>query len=267
MTNYINYFGFQKEPFPQIIDVNKIYHFPGIEDMNARFNFAVESGMVLVITGAIGAGKSTFLRYACSQFHPSKYKIVPVIASSGSLLEILRQIASAFNIEVSSNSMSKITKEIKRVMADIFSKKMTPVLVIDEAHLMRDTIFREIHTLLQLSINSENIMPMILSGQLTLIDKLKSHNASALASRVMGKAHIDGLDLQRMAEYLLHHLKIAGIKNMLYDESSVLAIHQGSGGILRKANLMARGALLAATLKNSKLVSAEHVRLAATELF
>jgi general secretion pathway protein A len=266
MINDINFFGFQREPFPQIIDVNKIYLFPGIEEMKARFNFAVDSGMVLVITGAIGSGKSTFLRYACSQFHPSKYKIIPIIASSGSLLEILRQIASAFNIEVSSNSMSKITKEIKRVMADIFSKKMTPVLVIDEAHLMREAIFKEIHTLLQLSINSEKIMPMILSGQGLLIDKLKYHSASALASRVMGKAHIDGLDLQRMAEYLLHHLKIAGVKDMLYDESSVLAIHQGSGGILRKANLLARGALIGAALKNSKLISAEHVRHAESEL-
>jgi len=151
-------------------------------------------------------------------------------------------------------------------MADIFSKKTIPVLVIDEAHLMREAIFKEIHTLLQPAMNSEKIMPMILSGQLVLIDKLKYHSANALASRVMGKAHIDGLDLQRMSEYLLHHLKIAGIKDMLYDEASVLAIHQGSGGILRKANFLARGALLAAALKNSKLISAEHVRLAATEL-
>jgi len=266
MINYINFFGFQKEPFPQVIDVSKIYHFPGIEEMNARFSFAVDSGMVLVITGAIGAGKSTFLRYACSQFHPSKYKVVPVIANSGSLLEILRQIASAFDIEACSNSISRITKDIKQVMADIFSKKTIPVLVIDEAHLMREAIFKEIHTLLQPAMNSEKIMPMILSGQLVLIDKLKYHSANALASRVMGKAHIDGLDLQRMSEYLLHHLKIAGIKDMLYDEASVLAIHQGSGGILRKANFLARGALLAAALKNSKLISAEHVRLAATEL-
>lgn len=266
MINYINFFGFQKEPFPQIIDVKKVFLFPGIEEMNARFNFAVDSGMVLVITGAIGAGKSTFLRYACSNFHPSKYKVIPVIANSGSMIEILRQIASAFEIEANSNSISRITKSIKQVMVDIFSKKTIPVLVIDEAHLMRESIFREIHTLLQPGMNSDKIMPMILSGQVVLLDKLRYHSANALASRVMGKAHIDGLDLQRMSEYLLHHIKIAGVKNMLYDEASVLAIHQGSGGILRKANLLARGALIAAALKNSKIVSAEHVRLAATEM-
>ena len=72
-------------------------------------------------------------------------------------------------------------------MTDFFSKKTTPVLVVDEAHLMREAIFREIHILL-------------------------------------------------------------------------------SGGILRKANMLARGALLAAAFKNSRMVTAEHVRLAATEL-
>jgi type II secretory pathway predicted ATPase ExeA len=105
----------------------------------------------------------------------------------------------------------------------------------------------------------------ILSGQVILVDKLKYHSANALASRVMGKAHIEGLDL-RMSEYLLHHLKFAGIKDMLYDEASVMAIHQGSGEILRKANMLARGALLAAAFKKSNMVTAEHVRLAATEL-
>jgi type II secretory pathway predicted ATPase ExeA len=266
MINYKNFYGFQKEPFPQIIDVKSIYHFPGIEEMEARFNFAVDSGMVLVITGAIGAGKSTFLRYACSKFHPAKYKIIPVVANSGSMLEMMRQIALGFQIENGSSSITRISKEIKQAMTDFFSKKTTPVLVIDEAHLMREAIFREIHTLLQLEMSSDKIMPLILSGQVILVDKLKYHSANALASRVMGKAHIEGLDLQRMSEYLLHHLKIAGIKDMLYNEASVMAIHQGSGGILRKANMLARGALLAAAFKKSRMVTAEHVRLAATEL-
>lgn len=266
MSNYLNFYGFEKEPFPQIIDVKDIYRFPGLDEMMSRFTFAVDSGMVLVITGAIGSGKSTFLRYASSTFHPSKHRIVSVIASSGSLLEILRQIAISFDIETHSNSMARMTRAIKQVAQDLFAKKITPVLVIDEAHLMREAIFREIHTLIQPDLKSDKVMPLVLSGQISLIDKLKYHTAGALASRVMGKAYLENLDLQRMTEYLAHHLKAAGIKNMLFDEASVLAIHQGSGGIPRKANHLARGTLLAACLKNSKIISPEHVRLAATEL-
>jgi len=266
MINYKNFHGFTKDPFPQIMDVKNIYNFPGIEEMESRFNFTVESGMVLVITGSIGAGKTTFLRYACSKFHPAKYKIISVVANSGSMLEMLRQIALGFQIETGTSSITRIFKEVKSAMSDFFSKKITPVLVIDEAHLMRETVFREIHTLLQLEMNSEKAMPLILTGQVILVDRLKYHSASAIASRVMGKAHMGGLDIQRMPEYLMHQLNVAGLKEMLYEQPAITAIHQGSGGILRKANMLARGALLAAAFKKSRVVTAEHVRLAATEL-
>ena len=51
-----------------------------------------------------------------------------------------------------------------------------------------------------------------------------------------------------------------------FDENAVTAIHQGSGGLLRKANHLARGALIVAAKQKSLTVGAEHVRLAATEL-
>jgi type II secretory pathway predicted ATPase ExeA len=70
-----------------------------------------------------------------------------------------------------------------------------------------------------------------------------------------------------MQTYLQHHLRIAGTKRMLFDETAVTAIQQGSGGIFRKANHLARGALVAAAMEKSKSVNAEHVRIAASEIF
>ena len=70
-----------------------------------------------------------------------------------------------------------------------------------------------------------------------------------------------------MEKYIDHHLSIAGIKTRLYDEAAVTAIHQGAGGVFRKANHLARGALVAAAREKSTTVTAEHVRLAATEIF
>ena len=70
-----------------------------------------------------------------------------------------------------------------------------------------------------------------------------------------------------MERYLDHHLKIAGLKQSPFDSQAITAIHQGSGGLFRKANHLARGALLAAAGETSQVVTAEHVRLASTELF
>jgi len=88
-----------------------------------------------------------------------------------------------------------------------------------------------------------------------------------LASRVVAKSHFVGIDREQMKDYLLHHLKIAGIKNMLFDDTAVTAIHQGSGGIFRRANNLARGSLVAAAMDNQKSVNAENVRIAASEVF
>jgi type II secretory pathway predicted ATPase ExeA len=69
-----------------------------------------------------------------------------------------------------------------------------------------------------------------------------------------------------MEGYLNHHLKIAGVKEQLVAEEAVLAIQQGSGGLLRRANHLARGSLVAAALEKNRTVSAEHVRAASTEI-
>jgi len=70
-----------------------------------------------------------------------------------------------------------------------------------------------------------------------------------------------------MEQYLKHHLAIAGVKNNIFDETAITAIQQGSGGLFRKANHLARGAIIVAAKKKSMTINADHVRMAATEVF
>lgn len=61
-------------------------------------------------------------------------------------------------------------------------------------------------------------------------------------------------------------VEIAGIREQLFSEEAILAIHQGSGGLLRRANILARGSLIAAAAEKCNIVSGEHVRIASTEI-
>ncbi len=99
-----------------------------------------------------------------------------------------------------------------------------------------------------------------------LIDKLLFHASRPLASRIIGRSHLEGLKYKDMAGYIKHHLKIAGVKEQLFPDEAILAIHQGSGGLLRRANLLAKGALVAAANEKCQIVSPEHVRMASTEI-
>jgi general secretion pathway protein A len=266
MTLSKHFFGFQREPFPQDIKVDDLYPLPGLHALSDRFLYALELGAISVITGEVGTGKSTSLRYASSSLHPSQYRILPVTANTGTILELLKQILLSLQVESRSLSITLLTKTLRTLLSEITAKKQQPVLIIDEAHLMRIEIFTQLHTLLQFDFDSKPLVPLILCGQNTLLDKLMYHGSRPLASRIVGRTHLEGLTLKEMEGYLNHHLKIAGIKEQLFAEEAILAIHQGSGGLLRRANNLARGALLAAAIEKCRTVAAEHVRIASTEI-
>jgi len=266
MSNYRTYFGFSSEPFAQDIPTDKLFPTPALKSTTERSLFAIKLGAVCVITGEVGAGKSTTLRYISSKLHPSNYKLIPVIASTGSPLEVLRQISVSLDSDSYSNSIAKITKTIRSLIMEITQRKQTPVLVMDEANLLRLEVLAQLQTLGQFEHDSKPILPIILSGQNNLLDKLMYHTSRPIASRVVARSHLEGLDHTQMANYLKHHQEIAGVKNQLFADEAILAIHQGSGGLLRRANNLARGALIAATREKGKVVSSEHVRIASTEI-
>jgi len=156
---------------------------------------------------------------------------------------------------------------IRETVSEIAKRRQVPVLIIDEASLLRIEVFAQLHTLGQFEMDSKPVLPIILAGQNNLLDKLMYITSRPLASRVIGRSHLEGLRRKDMAGYLKHHLEIAGIKEQLFSEEATLAIHQGSGGLLRRANLLAKGSLIAAAREKCTVVSAEHVRMASTEIF
>lgn len=267
MKNYKLFFGFEKEPFRTDIAADEILKTPQLNAAKNRFEYTKDLGAVYLLTGDIGSGKSTTVRYLLNGLHPSESSIIYVTATSGSILELYRLILTELGITDSGISRAAMRRRIKREIIESVGKKINTVLVVDEASLLRLEVFCELHTLCQFEMDSKPWLPLVLAGQSNLIDSLMYPGSMPLASRVVAKSHFVGIDRKEMQTYLLHHLNIAGIKTMLFDDTAVTAIHQGSGGIYRKANHLARGSLVAAALDNQKSVNAEHVRIAASEIF
>lgn len=266
--NYRTFFGLQKEPFGTDLDLKEILETQDLLSVKERFDYAVRLGAIALVTGEIGSGKSTALRFVSEQLHPSEYRTLYVTSSSGSILELYRLLLAELGIEKSSSSRAVMVRLIKKEIIDMVQdKKMKVVLIIDEASLLRLGVFAELHTLCQFHKDSKPWLPIILAGQNNLVDKLMYRDCQPLASRIVARSHLEGVDRDGMERYLLHHLKIAGVKKNLFDGSAITAIYQGSGGLLRKANHLARGSLIAATRNQSVAVNAEHVRLALTEIF
>lgn len=265
--NYKEYFGFAKEPFSNSIPEKNLLQFPYMVGVKERIDYVLKIGGIMVLTGDVGSGKSTSLRWVLSHYHPTEVLILNVLASTGSLSELYKQICWALGIEVKGTGNVNLLRRIKGAIREIAtSKKQRMLLIIDEAHFLRADVFMEFHTLTQFDNDSKNLMGVIFAGQSNLLDKLTYRTSAGLASRVVAKSHLSSITGDQMQEYISHHLHYSGLKKNPYSESAMTAIHQGSGGILRKANGLAIGGLIGAYQDKVDQVTSEHIRLAATEL-
>jgi type II secretory pathway predicted ATPase ExeA len=267
MESYCTFFGFEKEPFPTELALKDIFETDALAGVKERFAYILRIGGVALVTGEIGSGKSTALRYAAGALHPSQYTVYYITASSGSIMELYRQITEMMKIDGNKISKALMVAQIKNEIKEkVISQKKKPILVIDEAFLLRLDVFSELHTLCQFDQDSKNCLPMILAGRSSLIDRLMYPQSASLASRVIARAHLPGLDIESTKQYLTHHLKLTGVDINLFEDAAVTAIHQASGGLLRKTNQLGRGSLMAAAADHERVVNPDHVRRAASEL-
>lgn len=265
--SYRAFFGFAREPFTANIELDGILQTPELLAVNQRVEYVIRIGGIGLLTGEVGAGKSTTLRWVAGRLHPSRYKVLWVTATAGSILEVYRQLLAELDIKTASSSRAVLTRQIRSQIENlVVIKKQQPLLIIDEASLLRLDVFTELHTLTQFQGDSKPWLPIILAGQNNLADNLLYRTAIPLASRIIARSHLEAVNRQGMEEYLLHHLNVAGLKNNPFQEQAITAVHQGSGGLFRKANHLARGALIAAAGDKSQSVTADHVRTADSEL-
>jgi general secretion pathway protein A len=130
------FFGFKKTPFSDNPDGKQLFASQGWNQVNARLQFLVEHHAIGLLTGEVGAGKSTAARSFIATLNPSLYKILYLHWTSGSALDLLRQLARELDLEPAhrrGDLMRQISEAIVRLNQ---SKKQHPLLICDEAHLL-----------------------------------------------------------------------------------------------------------------------------------
>jgi type II secretory pathway predicted ATPase ExeA len=111
---YRTFFGFSREPFSAELKVQEILKTEAVLAVADRVDYAIRLGAMVLVTGEVGSGKSTALRFAMSRLHPSEYRLLWVTATGGSILELYRQIALEMEVETASFSRAVLTRTIRK---------------------------------------------------------------------------------------------------------------------------------------------------------
>src|SRR6202051_599639 len=244
------FFGFKKPPFGDSPDAKQLFASQSWTQVKARLQFLVDHHGAGLLTGEVGAGKSTSARTFTAALNPNLFKILYIHWTSGSALDFLRQLALELNL-TPAHYRGDLVRQIAATIVNLNqSKKQHPILICDEAQLLPHAALEQLPLLLNFDMDSSHYLTLLLVGQPLLRRTLSLQMHEPLRQRIAVQYHLEGLSREELDAYLAHQLKAAGITQPLFDDTARQALYQATKGILRKVNKLALTALrLAASRK------------------
>jgi type II secretory pathway predicted ATPase ExeA len=252
---FATFFGFKKLPFSQNPDPQQLFESQAWSQLKLRLSFLAEHHGAGLLTGEVGAGKSTAVRHLASCFNTSFYKILYLHWTCGSALDLLRQLALALDLQpahLRGDLFRQIAEAIVRLNK---SKKQHPILVLDEAHLLSHAALEQLPLLLNYEMDSCSYLTLLLVGQPLLRRTLSLQLHEPLRQRLAVHYHLEGLSREELEAYLTQQLKTAGTSQPLFEETARQALYQATKGIPRKVNKLALTALRLAAARQANLVT------------
>lgn len=260
-----SFFGFKKTPFGDCPDPKQLFASAAWQQVNSRLEFLAQHHGAGLLTGDVGAGKSTAARVFTASLNPNLYKILYVHFSSGSALDLLRQIALGLDLQPAHFRGDLVRQIADAVVRLNQSKKQHPILICDEAHLLPHPALEQLPLLLNFDMDSSRLLTLLLVGQPLLRRTLSLQMHEALRQRISVHYHLEGLTRDELDAYLTQQLKAAGVTQPLFDDAARQGLYQATRGIPRKVNKLAITALRLAAARKAQQVDETLLLDAVTE--
>jgi len=262
---YLEFYGLQRKPFSKTPDPEFLYRSRQHAEALARLSHALEEREVAVLTGEIGAGKTTLSR-ALVDAYADDCRFSFVVNPALPPAQLLSAIAEGFGLSPGARKVD-VFGALGEHVARLDAEGKFAVVVVDEAQLLPGrAAYDELRLLGNLSADDRPLLGLVLVGQPELRERLVSRGGEAFAQRVGVAYHLGPLDVSDTARYLEHRLSVAGRKAPLFAPGAVEAIHRLSGGLPRRVNQLAAGALLEGFARGAATLSAEVVEAVEADL-
>ena len=258
-------FGLRRRPFDKAIASRDLYPWPGLDELTARLEMIKQARGIMLLTGEPGTGKTVALRRFVDTLNLEHYQPVYVPLATVTILDAYTQLNRALRgQEVRSKSL--LYQEIQLGVSQLAAQGKMPVLILDEADLMRSPLFDELRILLNFEMDSKDPLLLILAGQPQLLAKLALRIHLPFRQRVAMRYRMPAMDETHTRGYVEHHLKLAGRKVRLFNDEALLQLFVQSGGIPRAIGNLALTAMFTAASQNKDLVDLDDVIAAAREV-
>jgi general secretion pathway protein A len=262
-----SFFGLRQNPFGVSPDMRFFFATPAHESTLAELLFAIQTRQgLMLLTGEAGAGKTTLLQQLLDNLHRSGVSSSYIFHSRLDTDDLFRFILQDFGVACSSRRKGDIIQTLHDWLVRRHSAGDTPVIIIDEAHVLPSETIDELRLLLNLESAGGKLVQILLAGQPELDENLRRPELRQLRQRVMFRCRLPLLTREETTGYIRSRLSSAGVEDPgLFPAPAVDAIFEYSKGIPRTINLLGEHAIINAYAEQQRSVTPESIRCIAAD--
>ena len=234
-----DFYGLSGRPFQLTPDPT--FYFESLTHRKAlsylSYGLAQGEGFV-VITGEVGAGKSTLVAHLMATIDPARLTAAQIVTSKLDGEELVHIVAQAFGLIVDGHDKASALGAIEAFLHDEARAGRRCLLVVDESQNLALDALEELRMLSNFQLGAHPLLQTLLLGQPEFRDTIQDHpQLEQLRQRVIAAHHLEAMELGEVQPYIEHRLKCVGwAGNPQFDQGVFTELFEASGGVPRRIN-------------------------------
>lgn len=265
---YAEFYSFDSMPFQLTPDSRFFFGSAEHKKAMAFLNYGISQGEgFVVITGEVGAGKTTLIDHLISTLDRNRYITGRVVTTQLNHYDMLRMVGAAFDLFREGMDKATLIMRIKQMLADLHHNHKRAILIIDEAQSLPIEAIEELRMLSNLAVGGVAPLQSILLGQPEFRAVLARPELRQMRQRVTASCHLDALTAADTRDYIEHRLTCSGWKgDPVFTDGAFEAIFRYTEGVPRRVNTLCSRVLLLGYLESRHNIDEPMVRSVGEEL-
>jgi general secretion pathway protein A len=254
---YEKFYEFSEKPFNTTPDSK--FFFPSAkhtEALNSLIYSINERKGFVVITGEIGAGKTTVCRTMLNKLEMNT-RVAVITNTHLTCKELIAEFLEELDVDYRPGTKQKLLSQLNNHLIKQLAADINIVLIIDEAQNLSSKVLEEVRMLSNLETEKEKLIQIILIGQPQLKVKLQQERLEQFKQRIALYYHIPGLTKEETQQYVFHRLRLVSTNGIadIFTPKAIDAIFAHSRGIPRLINLICDSALLSGYIYDTRKIT------------
>jgi putative secretion ATPase (PEP-CTERM system associated) len=264
---YEAYYHLQAKPFQLTSDPRFYFSSRGHRRAMAYLVYGVHQGEgFIVITGEIGAGKTMLATTLAYNLESRNLVLAKVVSTNLEADDMVRMVAASFGLPLE-NSKSALLNGVEQFLLACHRQGKRALLVVDEAQNLPARSVEELRMLSNFVSADKPLLQTFLLGQPEFRKTLQSPALEQLRQRVIASCHLGPMSATDTEAYIVHRLQTVGWRaDPSFSRDAFAAIHQYTGGIPRKINILCDRLLLMGRLDEKHALNAREVAVVTNEM-